>query len=91
MFYHSVVASVIFFVAACWGGGIGSGGANKLNKLVSKGSSMVGMKLDSVEVVTERRTRGKLKAIMDNPSHPIYAALPNSGAPLTTDCYTHGP
>ena len=37
---------------------------------------MVGMKLDSVEVVTERRTRGKLKAIMDNPSHPIYAALP---------------
>ncbi|KAK0149865.1 hypothetical protein N1851_009389 [Merluccius polli] len=59
----------------CWGGGIGSGGASKLNKLVRKASPVVGMKLDCVEAVTERRMRGKLQAIMDNPSHPLYAEL----------------
>ena len=53
--FYSVVDSVIFFAAACWGGGIRSDGANKLNKLVRKARSMAGMELDSVEVVTERR------------------------------------
>ncbi|XP_045897667.1 BCAS3 microtubule associated cell migration factor-like, partial [Micropterus dolomieu] len=40
--------------------GLGSGG--KLSKLMKKASSVVGMKLDSVEAVTERRMKGKLKA-----------------------------
>ena len=74
MFYQSVVASATFFAAVCWGGGIGCGGASKLNKLVRKASSVVGMELDCVEAVTERRMRGKLQAIMDNPSHPLYAS-----------------
>ena len=47
----------------------------KRKKLVKKASSVEGMELDCVEVVTERRMRGKLKAIMDNPSHPLYAEL----------------
>ncbi|XP_053508024.1 uncharacterized protein LOC128624412 [Ictalurus furcatus] len=51
MFYQSVVASVIFFAGVCWGGGIGTCGANKLGKLVKKASSVVGMELDGVEVV----------------------------------------
>ena len=67
MFYHSVVTSIIFFAAVCWGGGIRSNGANKLNKLVRKASSVVGMKLDSVEVVTEWRIKRKLKVVMNNP------------------------
>ena len=40
MFYHSVVASAIFLTAVCWGG-------------ERKASSVVGMELDSVEVVTD--------------------------------------
>ncbi|XP_051257592.1 uncharacterized protein LOC127364239 [Dicentrarchus labrax] len=75
MFYQSVVASVLFFAVVCWGGGICTGCANKLSKLVRKASSVVGMELDSVEAVTEKRMRGKLKAIMDNPSHPLYTEL----------------
>lgn len=43
-------------------------GANKLSNLVRKASSVVGMELDSVEAVTEKRLRLMLKAIMDNPS-----------------------
>ena len=47
MFYHSVL-SVIFLATAYWGSSVGSGGAKKLNKLVRKASSVVGMELDSV-------------------------------------------
>ena len=37
---------------------------------------MVGMELDSVEVLTERSMRGMLKAMaMDNPSPPLYTKL----------------
>ena len=75
MFYLSVWASVIFVAATCWGGGIGSGGANKLNKFVRKASSMVGIELESLEVVTEMRMTGKLKAIMESPAHLLYAEL----------------
>ena len=53
MFYHSAVASVTFFAAARWGGGIGTCGENQLNKLVRKAISVVGMELDSVEVVAD--------------------------------------
>lgn len=69
MFYQSVVTSVIVFAVVRWGCGTGTCGANKLGKLV-------GMELDSVEAVTEKwRMREKLKTIMDNPSHPVYAEL----------------
>ena len=44
MFYQSVVAGVIFSAAVCWGSGIGSGGAIRLNKLVRIASSVVGIK-----------------------------------------------
>ena len=43
------------------------------NKFVSKAISVVGMELDSVEVETERRMRGELKAIMTKPPLPLYA------------------
>lgn len=51
--------SVIFFSGEVVLG-LGSGG--KLSKLMKKACSVVGMKLDSVEAVTERRMKGKLKA-----------------------------
>lgn len=56
VFCQSLVASVIVFAVVCWGGTphwhhTGSCGANKLGKLLRKGSSVVGMRLDSVEGV----------------------------------------
>ena len=75
MFYQSVVASALFFAVACWGGGIKAGDANRLNKLVKKAGSVVGVKLDSLEVVAERRMRGMINAILENPSHPLHEEL----------------
>lgn len=57
IFYQSVVASALFFTVVCWGGGIMAGETNRLNKLVRKASSVVGLKLDSLEAVVEKRMR----------------------------------
>ena len=82
MFYQSVVASTLFFAGACWGGGIKAGESNRLNKLVRKASSVVGLELDSLEVVVERRMRDKFKSILGNPSHPLHAELWQMGSPF---------
>ena len=74
-FYQSVVASVLFYAVACWGGYINSRDTNKLNKLVRKASSVVGVELVRLEVVAERGMRRKLAAILVNPSHPLYEEL----------------
>ena len=65
------VASVIVFAVVCWGGGIGGSGTNKLNKLERKASSVVEMEPDSVEA--EKRKRGKLQVILENPPRPCWA------------------
>ncbi len=67
IFYQSIVASALFFTVVCWGGGIGAVEASRLNKLVRK-------KLDS-QSVAERRMKDKIKAILDNHSHPLYDEL----------------
>ena len=51
------------------------------SELVREASSVVGMELDGVDIVTERKMRGKLKVLMDSPCHPyprphpLYAEL----------------
>ena len=83
MFHLSVVASTLFFAGACWRGGFTAGESNRLNKLVRKASSVVGLELDSLEVVVERRIREKFKSILGNPSHPLYAELRQMGSPFS--------
>ncbi|KAI4894306.1 hypothetical protein NFI96_005584 [Prochilodus magdalenae] len=46
--------------------------ANRLNELIRKASDVVGVELDSLMAVSERRTLSKLQTIMDNGSHPLY-------------------
>lgn len=54
----------------------GGGGYRKdklrLDKLIRWASSAVGMKLDSLEMVAEKRTMGKLRDIMDDVSYPLH-------------------
>ena len=71
LFYQSVVASALFFAVACWGGNAGATGAAKLNKLVKKAGSVVGGSLETLEEVAEQRTRRRLRAILENPTHPL--------------------
>ena len=74
-FYHSIVASVLFFSVAAWGGGLRKVDKNKMNKIVKKANSVVGGGLENLEVVAERRMSSKLTSILDNPSHPLFHEL----------------
>jgi len=75
MFHQSVVASVLFFAVVCWGGNTNTRDTGRMNKLVRKASSVVGVQLDNLEEVAEGRTRRKLDSILENPSHPLHAEL----------------
>ena len=100
MFYQSIVASVIFFAVVCWGCCLDSsktkGGkenSDKINKLIKKAGSVIGMVPDSLETVTRLRIGRKLYSILDNNEHPLFAVfdrlkIPRSGrlrAPIGSD------
>uniref|UniRef100_A0A1A8PFW7 Reverse transcriptase domain-containing protein n=1 Tax=Nothobranchius pienaari TaxID=704102 RepID=A0A1A8PFW7_9TELE len=75
MFYHSVLESVVFFAVVCWGSGVKIADANRLNKLIRRAGSVLGVRLENLEEVSERRMLKKLLSIMDNPSHPMHAHM----------------
>lgn len=75
MFYHSVVASTLYFAVACWEGSKKAGETNRVNKQVRKASSVVGLKLDSWEAVVEKKMRENIKTILAKPSHLLYEKL----------------
>jgi len=46
IFYHSVVASVIFYAVVCWGSRVKAADASRLNKLIKATGSVLGVELD---------------------------------------------
>ncbi|KAL6478210.1 hypothetical protein MHYP_G00140450 [Metynnis hypsauchen] len=72
IFYESVVASTILYAVACRESRLRVADANRLNKLIRKAGDVVGVELDLLTAVSERRTLSKLQAIMDNGSQPLY-------------------
>ena len=75
MFYESVVASAILFAVVCWGSRLRVADANRLNKLIRKASDVVGVELDSLAAVSDRRMLSKVRMILQHVSHPLHNAL----------------
>ncbi len=71
VFYKLVVESALLYTAVCWGGN----DRKKLDKLLTKASSVLGRSLDSVATIVERRSRSKVRSILDNNSHPLHNIL----------------
>ena len=93
MFYQSVVASVLFYGAVCWGGNMTERNIRRLDRLVKKASSVLGRSLDSLGTVVERRTCSTVQSILDNANHPLHTILEgqrssNSGRLLSLRCRT---
>ena len=82
MFYQSVMASVLFYAAVCWGGNMSKRDTGRLDRLVRKAGSVVGQNLDSLGTVVERRMRSKLLAIMGNVNHPLHHILAGQSSSL---------
>ncbi|KAK0142278.1 RNA-directed DNA polymerase from mobile element jockey [Merluccius polli] len=75
MFYESTVASAILFAVMCWGSRLRVADANRLNKLIRKASDVLGVELDTLTAVSDRRMLLKLRAILHYGSHPLHNAL----------------
>ncbi|KAI4888693.1 hypothetical protein NFI96_005457 [Prochilodus magdalenae] len=94
MFYQSVVASVVLFYAVvCWGGSISKRDAGRLDRLVRKAGSVLGLELESLTPLAERRALNKLLHIMDNVHHPLHSTIIRqrssySGRLLSQSCST---
>lgn len=65
---------MLFYAVVCWGTVVTEGGRNRINKLVKKAGSIIGLKLDSLEAITEQRIRIKTEAILRYDDHPLHAA-----------------
>ncbi|KAI4896389.1 hypothetical protein NFI96_003559 [Prochilodus magdalenae] len=93
MFYQTVVSSCLFYAVVCWGGSIKKRDEMRLDKLVRRAGSVVGVELDSVVKVAERRTLHKLLCIMDDDGHPLHTIIMDrrskfSGRLLSQSCST---
>ena len=69
MFYESVVASAILFAVVCWGSRLRAADANRLNKLIRKASDVVGVELDSLSAVSDRRMLSKVQCSGQTEEH----------------------
>ncbi|PWA14793.1 hypothetical protein CCH79_00014439 [Gambusia affinis] len=68
----NVVAGAIFFAAVCWGSSIRASDSIRLDRIIRKAISVLGLRLESLETVVERRTLKKVLSIMDNKQHPLH-------------------
>lgn len=81
MFYHSVVASIIFYAVVFWVSVVKTSNKrhgddiNRLYKLIRKAGSVIRMELESLLEVSERRMLWNLLNILNNMLHPLYATL----------------
>ncbi|XP_035812432.2 uncharacterized protein LOC118471519 [Amphiprion ocellaris] len=84
MFYQSIVSSVLFYAVVCWGGSAKRKDIQRLNRLVRKACSVVGLSLDSVEKVLEQRTLSKIRAILSNESHPLNSVFSHQRSTMSS-------
>ena len=75
MFYQTVVSSVLTFAIVCWGRSVGVSDRGKLNKLIKKAGSVVGQKLENIELTFEKRLLKKVLKIQGDELHPMYCIL----------------
>lgn len=73
--YESVVPSAVFYAVVSWGSSITAKDTDKLNKIIRKATSVLGAKLDTAEMETERQMLAKVSTIMKNSSHTLHKTL----------------
>ena len=72
IFYRSVVESAIIFAAICWGSSIRTRDLKRINKLIRKAGSVLGVTLEPLELIVQKRMLHKLMKMMEDSSHPLH-------------------
>lgn len=61
----------------CSGGSVSEKDSNRCDRLIRWAGSLVGIKLDSLVIIAEKRMLDKLLVIMDVASHPLHTVISN--------------
>ena len=76
VFYQGILASVLFYAVLCWGGGsISVEDKNRINKLIKRAGSVIGLTPDALEVTVEKRMRSKVKMVLLFEGHPLHCVF----------------
>ena len=75
IFYRSVVESAISFAAICWGSSIRTRDLKRINKLIRKAGSVLGVTLEPLELIVQKRMLHKLMKMMKDSSHPLHQTV----------------
>ena len=72
VFYQGILASVLFYAVLGWGGSISVEDKNRINKLIKRAGSVIGLNPDVLEVTVEKRISSKLKIVLLFEGHPLH-------------------
>lgn len=61
-----------FFAVVCWSSNIRACDTNRLDKMIKKAGSVLGLKLESLETVVESKMLNEIFPIIDNDQHPLH-------------------
>lgn len=81
-FYQSILASVLFYAVLSWGGGgsISAEDKNRINEMIKKAGSVIGLIPGTLEATVEMRARSKLKLILGYKNHPLHNVFKGLGS-----------
>ena len=71
IFFNSVVGSILTFGLTCWGGNLTKSDRKRMDRVISKAEKLVGKSLDNLEIIYNKRVLTKVKAIMQDDTHPL--------------------
>ncbi len=69
VFYQEIIASVLFYAVLFWGSSITVNDKHRINTLIRKAGSVIGLDLDAFEVIVEKRTKVLTKVLYFTFSH----------------------
>lgn len=79
-FYQRILASVLFYVVLSRGGSILAEDKNRINKMIKKARSVIGLIPATLEATVEMRARSKLKLILGYKNHPLHNIFKGLGS-----------
>uniref|UniRef100_A0A1A8MF94 Reverse transcriptase domain-containing protein n=1 Tax=Nothobranchius pienaari TaxID=704102 RepID=A0A1A8MF94_9TELE len=80
VFYQGIMASVLFYAVLCWGRSLTAEDKNRINKMIKKSGSVVGQRLDSFDMIIDKRMKRKLKTVMSLEDHPLHQIFKDLGS-----------
>ncbi|XP_077980265.1 uncharacterized protein LOC144435552 [Glandiceps talaboti] len=78
VFFNAVVCSALTFGIVCCGGNLSRHEMGRLNKIIKKGSQIIGKQSESsIDSIYNKRITSKAHSVLKDPSHPLYAEFYN--------------